>query len=431
MQVSVEESGVIERKLTISVAPEKIETEVALRLQKMSKKAHVAGFRPGKVPHSIIKQRFSPSVTSDVVNETINSSCRDAVRQEKLQYAGLVSIDSVPYEAGKALEYVATIEVFPEITTLTLEGETIEKPAVEITDEDVLNTIENIREQRAEFIDTDDKAVVEDNLVVDFEGRIEGELFDGSSVTDVSFILGSGDMPEQIDRELIGVKQGDTKIIVATLPKEYSNSEIDGKEVEFTVTVHAVQKAKLPLDDELIELCGITDGSIETLKKNIATNLQYRLDVRLRTVLHNSVLNVLHEKNKAIEVPQFLVEKEIDRAVEKMLDQWKHLVLLKDKIKRDDYAEEAKKKVIVALTMQAVIEKFNIEIDQQKVRTHITDLPMYPECSDGYAGWCRANMDVVENVEEITLEDQVIAHILETATVVQKEMPLDVFMNPL
>ncbi len=428
MHVSIEESGVIERKLTISVAAEKIETEVTQRLKKRAKKARIPGFRPGKAPFGIIKQHYLPDVTNEVINDTIHSSYQDALTQEKVVVAGLLSIEHTPYEAGKELKYVATIELFPEIPMPTLAGKTITKPVVEIADEDVIDALKDLQKRRADFISDDGESAVDDRLTIDFEGRIDGELLGGGKTKNLSFILGSNEITADFDVALVGLKSGETKDINYTFHQSHDAPELAGKTVVYTATVKTVEKPQLPaLDAAFAESMGIEEGGIEALKKSIRTLLQSELDRNIHAVLRGRVLDALYAVND-IAPPNMLVETEIDQLVQAVTEQRANRGLPAGKIDRDEYVDEAKKRVVIALVVDAVVEKFKIATDPEAVRTKMMEMSLYSEQSGEYAAWCRANIEKVKYVAAMELEDQVIACLLETATIEQQEMPFKTFM---
>ena len=346
MQVTVEESGVIERKLTISVPSEQIETEITKRLRDVAKQARLPGFRPGKAPQSVIKQRYSPQVTNEVVSETINASYMDALGQEEIVPAGLISIVPTPYEQGKDLEYVATVELFPEIPSPTLEGVTVTKPIVTVADEDVSKTLEDIQKRNANFVEKDSKSETGDKLTIDFAGKIDGESFEGGTAEDFSFVLGEGQMLEEFDKGLLNVTKGETKVIAFSFPDNYGSPEVAGKDVEFSVTVKTVEKPELPdLDEKFAETLGIAEGGLDKMREEIKKNLDRELDTRLRSTIRNNVMDALLEKN-SFEAPKALVEEEITRSVKAISEQMAAQGMSADNaenIDREMYAEEAKK----------------------------------------------------------------------------------------
>ena len=429
MQVSVEQSGAIERKLTISVPSEDIQSEVSKRLKDVARKAKIPGFRPGKAPQSVIAKRYTPQVTNDVISETLNSSYVDALAQEKIVPAGLVSIEPTPYEPGQDLQYVATIELFPEIPSPTLEGKTIEKPVVEVAEEDIIRTLEDIQMRNANFVEKEGAASQGDRLTIDFDGKIDGESFNGGSAEDFQFLLGEGQMLEQFDKGLDRAKAGDEKQIRFSFPEDYGSEEVAGKEVEFEVNVKLVEKSELPeMDDRFAKTLGITEGGIAKMKEEIKTNLQRELDSRFRVSMRDSVMNALHESN-AFEVPKALVEEEITRSVNRVTEQMTSQGLPADNIDRDVYAEEAKRRVVLGLIAREIVEKAEIKPDQAALRARLEEMAQSYEDSEAYVNWHMSDAERVKNIEAMVMEDQIVEKMLETATVEEKEMLFKDFMN--
>jgi trigger factor len=430
MQVSVEESGVIERKITISVPSEQIDQEVTRRLRDVAKKARIPGFRPGKAPESVIKKRYAPQVTNEVISETINSSYRDALGQEEIVPAGLVSIDPTPYEPGKDLEYVATVELFPEIPVATLEDREIEKPVVEITDEDVHNTLEDIRRRNANFVPKEEKSEKGDRVTIDFDGKIDGESFEGGTATDFPFVLGEGQMLEDFEAGITGAAVGDTKTVAFTFPENYGGGEVAGKDVKFEVTVKAVDQPELAgLDDSFAETLGIKEGGIEKMKEEIRTSLSRELAGRMRTVLRDSVMDALYASNE-IEVPGALVEEEIDRAVNTVSEQLTAQNLPTDSIDRSVYAEDAKRRVVLGLIAREIIQKHEIQVDQSEVRSRIEEMATGYDDPEQFVKWHYAEPERLRQVESAVLEEQVVNRMLESANVQEKKLSFREFMNP-
>ena len=430
MQVSIEESGVIERKITISVPSEQIDQEVDRRLKDVARKARIPGFRPGKAPQSVIAKRYAPQVTNEVISETINSSYRDALGQEDIVPAGLVSIDPTPYEPGKDLQYVATVELFPEIPVSDLAGQEVEKPVVEVTDEDVDRTLEDIRKRNADFVPKDGESDSGDRITIDFDGKIDGESFEGGSSTDFPFVLGEGQMLPEFETGLEKVKAGDSRKLSFTFPENYGSPEIAGKDVEFEVTVKAVDKPELPeLDDKLAETLGIKDGGIAKMKEEIRTSLERELAGRMRMVLRDSVMEALYRSND-IEVPTALVEEEIDRAVKTIEDQLSAQNLPSDNIDRSLYADEAKRRVVLGLVAREVIQKHEIKVDQDMVRSRLEELATGYDDPEQFVKWHYADPERLRQVESAVLEEQVVDRMLETADVKGKTLSFREFMNP-
>lgn len=430
MQVSVEETGVIERKLTISVPSDEIDSEISKRLKDVAKNARIPGFRPGKAPQSVIKKRYAPHVTNEVVSETINSSYMDALGQEKIVPAGLASIDPTPYEAGKELTFVATIELFPDIPSPTLDGKTIEKPIVKIEPDDIDRTLEDIQKRNANYVSEDGMSKKDDKLTIDFDGKINGEPFEGGSAKDFSFILGAGQMLEEFDKGLMGVKNSDTKNIKFTFPEDYGSEEVAGKEVEFEISVKSVETPELPdINDDFAKNLGVEEGGIDKLKTEIEISLNRELDTRMRSVLRDKVMDELYAAND-IESPKALVDEEIERSVKVITEQLTAQELPTDKIDRNHYADEAKKRVALGLIARGVIEDAKIEVDEEVVRARLEEMSKGYEDSDAYIKWHYADPERLKNIEAAVLEEQVVGRMLETATIKEQKVSFRTFMNP-
>ncbi len=430
MQVSVEESGTIERKITISVPSEKITTEVNKRLKDVAKKARIPGFRPGKAPQSVIKKRYEPQVTNDVVGETINSSYVDALGQEKIVPAGLISIDPTPYEPGQDLKFVATVELFPEIPSPTLSGRTVEKPIVEITAEDVDNTLEDIRKRNTNFEAKRGQSEKGDRVTIDFDGKIDGAAFEGGSATDFVFVLGEGQMLGEFDSGLMGVNNEEIKEIAFTFPEEYGSPEVAGKEVVFMVTVKKVEQPVLPeLNDDFAATLGIKEGGLEKMKTEIDLNLNRELDTKLRNVIRDRVMEELFASN-SVEAPKALVEEEKDRMAKNLSEQMTAQGLPTDKIDRENYADEAKKRVALGLIAREIIEKSEIKITEENIRARIVQMSTGYDDSEAYVNWHFADPERLKDIESVLLEEEIVNRMLETATVKEVKQSFKDFMNP-
>lgn len=430
MQVTVEESGVIERKLTISVPSEEVTQEIEKRLRDVAKNARIPGFRPGKAPKNVIQKRYSNQVSNEVVSDKINASYQEALMEQKIAPAGLVSIEPVPFEDGKDLQYVATIELFPEIPTASLAGKSLEKPVCEVSDADVEKTLEDLRKRNAGFEEKTGKSAVGDRITIDFQGKIDGESFDGGSATDFPFVLGEGQMLEEFDTALVGTKAGETKTVEFTFPDDYHGEDVAGKDVVFSIDVKKVEEAELPaLDDAFAETLGINEGGLEKMKDEIRQSLDRELAARLRSTMRDRVMDALHEVNK-IEVPKALVEEEIDRAVQTITQQLEGQGLPAKDIDRNNYADEARKRVALGLIAREVIEKSEIKVDGDAVRARIEEMGAGYDDSEAFVNYYYSDPQRLQQVEAIVLEEQVVNAMLETADVKEVKVDFREFMNP-
>ena len=430
MQVAVEESGVIERKLTVSVPSDEISSEIKERLKKVAHQAKVPGFRPGKAPQNVIAKRYSHQVTNEVISDLIQSSYREALEDQKIAPAGLVSVEPSPYEDGKDLQYVATVELFPEIPTATLTGKTIEKPVCEVGDEDVERTIEDLRKRNTQFTEKDGVSEAGDRITIDFDGKIDGETFAGGSAADFPFVLGEGQMLEEFDSALVGTEKGQEKVVEFTFPEDYHGKDVAGKEVQFDITVKLIEGAELPeINDEFAKTLGIEEGGMDKMREEIRKSLERELTSRIRSTLRDRVMDALHEANK-IEIPKALVEEEIDRAVQTITQQLASQGLPATDVDRNNYADEAKKRVALGLIAREVIEKNEISVDGDKVKSRVEEMAAGYDDSEAFINYYYADDSRLQQVEAIVLEEQVVDAMLKTAEVTEVQVEFRDFMNP-
>jgi len=430
MQVSVEESGVIERKLAISVPSAEVGAEIDKRLKTIAKQAKIPGFRPGKAPRSVIEKRFSNQIVNEVISDTIQSNYQKAITEQKILPAGLVSIEPTPYEAGKDFEFVATIEIFPEIPAPSLSGKTLEKPVCEVSEEDIDKTLEDLQKRNASYDEKEGEAVAGDRLTIDFDGKIDGEPFPGGAASDFPFVLGEGQMLEQFDSALVGVKTGDSRNIEFTFPEDYHGEDVAGKEVAFEVSVKKVEQPSLPeMDDKFAESMGIEEGGIAKMRDEIKTSLVRELSSRLRSTMRDRVMDALHEANK-IEVPSALVQEEIDRAVQTISQQLESQGLPAKDIDRNNYADEARKRVALGLIAREVIEKNEIKVDGDAVRARIDEMSAGYDDSEAFVNYYYSEPERLQQIEAVVLEEQVVNTMLESASVKEVKVDFREFMNP-
>ena len=437
MQVSVEQSGVIERKVTVSVPRDEVDREIEKRLRSMAGRARIPGFRPGKAPRNIIIQRYGAQITNEVVNDTIHTSYQEALGKEEIVAAGLVSIEPKPFGSDDDLQYVATIELYPEIPSPTLDGRTIEKPLCEITAADIDRTLEDIRKRNADFVakEADARAQNGDRLTIDFDGRIDGKPFAGGSATDHQFILGDRHMLEPFETDLVGVAVGESKQIAVTFPDDYPSIEVAGKAAEFSVTVKAVDRQVLPeFNNAFAEKLGITEGGMEKMREEIEVSLKREMVAQMRSQVRTQVMGELIKVND-IKAPKAMVEAEIDHMIESITQRMEaqggpppnESELERE---RERFAAEAKHRVNLALIVRGIIEKYDLKPDADAVRMRVEEMATSYDDSNKLINWYYADPVRLQPIEAMVLDDQVVARMCETATVTEKKVSFRQLMNP-
>ena len=434
MQVSVENTGPLERKVRVEVPEDKIATEVQSRLQSISRTSKIQGFRPGKAPIKVVEKHYGTRVRQEVIGEVVQSTFYEALAQEKLRPASRPTIDPMDAEQGQGLKYTATFEIFPEITLAPIEELKIEKPVCRVSDKDVDKMIEIIRKQQRTLQPVERAAQNGDVLLIDFEGSIDGNLFDGGSGKDFKIELGSGRLIAGFEEGLTGKKAGEQTTLDLGFPAEYPKEELAGKPVKFEVTVKTVNEPVLPeLNDELFASMGVKEGGLEAFRAEIRRNMEREVEQAVLARSKNIVLDVLYSANK-IEVPKSLIMQEAQRLNEQF-----HMSLQMRGINVDHHHDEeaetaaftsqAEKKVTLQLIIADIVRTRQIKVEPGKVRHLIETVAQGYEDPGEVVKWYYADQNRLAEVEALALEDEVVNWILSQAKVIEKEMLFDDLMN--
>ena len=416
MMVSVETTGALERRMKVQIPAEKIETEIDSRLVGVSKTARIKGFRPGKVPMSVIKQRYGTQVRQEVLGEIMQSSYFDAIKDENLRPAGGPRIEPDEIEKGQDLQYTATFEVYPEVKLDGHEGIAVDRLVAEIGQEDIDQMMENLRRQRSEWEDVDRAAADTDRVTVDFKGTIDGEPFSGGEGAGVPVVLGEGGMLVDFETGLNGISAGEEKDIKVAFPADYGVVDLAGKTADFHVAVSKVEESKLPdIDDEFCRKFGVEEGGVDKLRDEVKENMKRELEQRVRRAMKQQVLDGLREAHD-VELPAVLVEDEIrsmqESAVRRMGGEITDSTQLPP---REPLEEPARKRVQLGLLVAEVIQVAGIELDRHKIRDRIGELAASYPNPDEVIKLYTGNPQLVERIEMEVMEDQVVDWLLDKA----------------
>src|ERR1700736_348430 len=319
MQVSVESTGKLERRMQVQVPAERVAKEIATRLKQLSRTARLNGFRPGKAPLTVIRQQFGPQVHREVIGELMQSSFSEAVSQNQLAPAGNPRIEPKSTDEGQDLTYVATFEVFPEVALQAFDSLEIERTTADVTESDIDAMIQRLRKQQMQYTEVTRPGAAGDKVTVDFEGAIDGVPFAGGKGDNVAIVLGENRMLPQLEQGLIGAAAGEQKTVDVVVPADYRATELAGKRASFKVDVKTVEEPSLPaLDEEFCKSFGVTEGGVERLREDVAANMRRELDQTLRNRNKAAVMDKLYQANP-IDVPNALVESQIrDMQIEAM-----------------------------------------------------------------------------------------------------------------
>jgi trigger factor len=428
MQVSVESTGKLERRMQVQVPAERVAKEIAARLKQLSRTARLNGFRPGKAPLTVIRQQFGPQVHREVIGELLQSSFSEAVTQKQLAPAGNPRIEPQSIDEGQDLTYVATFEVFPEVALQPIDSLEIERTTADVTESDIDAMIERLRKQQMKYTAVTRAAVDGDKATVDFEGSIDGVPFAGGKGDNIAIVLGENRMLPQLEQGLIGAGPGEQRTIDVDFPADYRATELAGKRASFKVDVKTVEEPSLPeLDEEFCKSFGVTEGGVEKLREDVAANMRRELDQTLRNRNKTAVMENLYRANP-IDVPNALLESQIrDMQIEAM-----RRTGAKDASQappREPLVEPARRRVALGLLFNDIIRSENIVLDPARSNARLDE--MVGAYGDG-AALKRAylqNADAMRQVESLALEDQVVDWVLAHAKVQEKGATFKELMN--
>jgi trigger factor len=428
MNVTVESTGALERRMRVEVPIERIESEVNSRLQSVSKTAKIKGFRPGKVPARVVRQKYGKQVRQEVLGEMMQKSFSDAVMQENLKPAGGPRIETEG-EDDKNFTYVATFEVLPEVVLKDLDKITVEKPDVEIGDEDLDDMLTSLRRQRASWEEVERKAKDGDQVIVDFTGTIDGEEFQGGSGTEIPVHLGQGQMLEDFEKGIKGLAAGDEKSIKVKFPKDYPAEELAGKKADFAIKVHKVNEEVLPeLDDEFAAGFNVTEGGLESFKQEVRQNMEREAKTKVENDIREQVMTGLIEKNP-IDVPQALIHDESHsmqhEAMQRMgiedHDQAPPL---------DNFKEAAEKRVRLGLLLRQVISENSITVGEGDLRARVEEMCAGYENADDMVNMYMSNPQILQQIEPMVVEQKAVQWLIENGKSKTKKVKFKDYMNP-
>ena len=426
MQVSIETTSGLERRLTVGVPADRVDSEVNNRLQKAAKDVRLPGFRPGKVPMKVMQQRFGAGVRQEVLGEVMSQSFQEAVVQENLRPAGQPSIEPRNLEAGKDLEYVATFEVFPDVDVQDMAGFDVERPKAEVTEADVDNIIEVFRKQQGNWETVERAAQDGDKVNIDYAGTRDGEAFDGGTAEGSDLELGSGRMIPGFEDGIVGMSAGEEKTLSLSFPEDYHAEELKGAAVEFKVTLNSVEEMKLAeLDEALFESYGVTEGGEEQFRKEVSENMGRELRNAVESRVKQQVMDAVVDAHEGVDIPQALIAQEVDAMRNQMFQQFGGAgaqdMDLKSLLPDEMFAENAERRVKLGLVLSEMIGKFDLKADADKVRETIEELASTYEQPEEVVNWYYSNQEQLSSVESKVLEDSVVEKLLEGANITDKE----------
>ena len=431
MQVSLETTSGLERRMHITVPSSEFEGQVEAKLKQTAGQVRLKGFRPGKVPMKEVNRRFGAGIRQEVSSEMMESSYREAIIKEEVSPAGSPQIEDIKIEQGQDLEFTAVFEVFPEIALADFSGIEVAKPEADVTEADIEKMIETLREQRKVFEAVDRAAQNDDKLNIDFEGFIDGEAFEGGKAEGSDLVIGSGSMIPGFEDGLIGAKTGEETELNVTFPQDYQSSDLAGKDALFKVKVNSVLEAKLPeLNEALFEQFGVTEGGLDAFKTEVTANMEKELKAAIATKVKNQVLDGLAETNDVL-VPQALIDSEIDRMRREAVQQFGGQQQIDPSIlPAEMFQDQASKRVVLGLLVNAIVEEKSLSADADLVKEKITEMASSYEEPEQVINYYYSNEEQLNQIQNLVLEEQVIDTVIAEAVVTTEAMGYEEAIKP-
>jgi trigger factor len=434
MAVQVETLEKLERRITLTLAAETINGEVNSRLKKLSRTVKADGFRPGKVPMSVVAQRYGYSVQYEVVNDRVGQAFNEAATEAQLRVAGAPRITQKEQSPEGTLSFDATFEVYPEVKIGDLGQAEIERVSTEVTEAAIDRTIEILRKQRRTFgLRAKDEAAVEgDRITIDFEGKIDGEPFAGGKAEDFPFIIGEGQMLEQFDSAVRGMKVGESKTFPLQFPADYHGADVAGKEADFMVTVKKIEAQNLPaVDDALAKSLGTKEGTVEGLRADVKKNLEREVKFRVQARNKTAVMEAL-AKAAELDLPNALVASETDRLIENARADLKQRGV-KDaetaNIPAEIFKPQAERRVRLGLVVAELVRANNLRAKPEQLQVHIEEMSQSYEKPAEVLRWYLSDRKRMSEVEAVVIENNVAEFVLSKAKVTDKVLPFDELMT--
>lgn len=430
MQVSVEKTSEISRKMTVSVPETVVQEKISARLKSLARSVKVDGFRPGKVPDHVVKKMYGERVRNEITGDLIESTYVQAIKDHSLQPAGYPNIHSADHNA-EGFKYIAEFEVYPEISLAGITDISLTRPVAELGDDDLEMMLNRLRTQRITWNEVQRSAANSDRVTINFSGVCEGENFTNGKAENVQIDLGAGKMIPGFEDNLIGLVAGDQKIFEVTFPENYGNDKLSGKPAQFDVEVIKVEEGVLPeIDAEFVKIYGIESGDIETFRTDVRENMQRELHRALQDKLKTRVMDALYE-SIPVTVPVSLINNEIQSLLKPYAENAKKQnIKLEDlKLPKEVFEAQAKRRVALGLILVEIINNNNLKVDADRVKQTITDMAQSYEQPQEVINWYYAEKGRLAEIEQLVLEEQVIEWVLANAKISEETISFDTAMN--
>jgi trigger factor len=433
MTIAVETLEKLERKMTLTLPVGSIQSEVQARLKKLARTVKMDGFRPGKVPMNVVSQRYGYSVHYEVMNDKVGEAFFNAANEAKLRVAGQPRITEAETAAEGEMAFDALFEVYPEVKIADLTSAEIDKISTEVTDSAIDKTLDILRKQRRTFAQRAHEAPAQDGdrVTVDFEGKIDGETFEGGKANDFQFIVGDGQMLKEFEHATHGMKAGESKTFQLAFPADYHGKEVAGKSADFMVTLKKVEVAHLPeVDEALAKSLGIADATVAGLRADIKKNLEREVKFRLLARNKQAVMDALVAKAE-LDLPTTSVQAELSRLMEGAHADLKKRGMKdveKASLPEEIFRPQAERRVRLGLVVAELVRSQNLQATNEQIKSHIEDLASSYEKPADVLHWYYSDDNRLAEVEAIVIENNVTDYVLAQAKVTPKSLSFDELM---
>ncbi|KAB2921468.1 MAG: trigger factor [Dechloromonas sp.] len=431
MESTTAQASELERRVDLSIAIADIEKEMDQRLKRMGRNVKMPGFRPGKVPFSIVKQQYGDQARHEVLSEELDRVFGETVTSQKVRVAGYPRIEPKTSESTTHLEFTAIFETYPEFAPGDLSAAEIERPVLEVGAAEIDKTLDILRKQRVSYADADRAAAKEDRVVIDFLGKKDGVPFQGGQASDYPFVLGQGMMLPDFENAVEGSKVGESKTFDLTFPADYHAKDLAGQTVQFEITVKQVQAPQLPaIDAEFAKSMGVADGDVEKMKAEIEANLKREVKRRIEGKIKDQVMEALLQTNP-ITVPTSLVDMEVQRLMQAARqDMEQRGMKTKDfPIQPEWFADQAKRRVTLGLILAEVVKTEKLQATPEQVKAMVEETAQSYEQPEEVIRWYYAQPQRLQEVEGVAIENNVVAWVLGKAKVTDKAAVFDELMG--
>ena len=424
MKYTLTDKSKLEKTLTVPLSREALNTSIDSHLKKIGKNIKMPGFRPGKVPFKLIKEKYYTSGLKDATDELAQKSFNDFLKDSKVSLASYPKIDFKNLDNEQSdLEIIYDFEILPEIPELNYENIKIEKKVPKIVDTDVDEAIKRIRKDRSDFVETDKKIEKDFKVFLDFTGKVDGKEFEGGNGKNVELVVGSGTFLADFENGIIGMVKDEEKTIEVNFPENYGQKSLAGKKAEFLIKINKILYSIIPeLDKNFLEKLGITDGNMDTFKKQIRDSLHDQAESISSSKLKEELVSEFTNSNP-IDLPKSMVHEEIHRIMESTKKDLINRGIPEDKINipHDSLEGDAKKRVHTSLLFKKIIEtEPSVKASKKQIDDTIDNFAKTYKDSGKVKDWYYQDTNRLRSVESIVTEGNIVDWL--TKKIVPKEV---------